>query len=177
MCSHFSATSRPDAGQAANVCFAINVDNIPSNRIEEGDISCILNKLEGMDKKLDTFPCQLVDSFDKHNAAVPRAPVPPPAINLHHGGPRRGPGPVAGTSGNLWFEMVKTPRGVDDTGGKAGESGDVDSDNHMSCDDFHRRPLQASTRSLPPGCRSQRSTGRAPLVDRPTQQTKDCGRV
>jgi hypothetical protein len=32
--------------------------------------------------------------------------------------------------------MVKTPRGVDDTEGKAGESGDVDSDNHMSWDDF-----------------------------------------
>ena len=129
---------------------AVNVDNIPSNRIEEGDIRCILNKLEGMDKKLDTFPCQLADSFDKHNVAVPRAPVPPPAINLRHGGPRRGPGPVAGTSGNLWSEMVKTPRGVDDTGGKAGESGDVDSDNHMSCN--YKFVLCSNFIVFPGGC-------------------------
>src|SRR5580692_3747958 len=41
---------------------AVNVDNIPSNRIEEGDIRCILNKLDGMDNKLDTFHGKLEDS-------------------------------------------------------------------------------------------------------------------
>ena len=31
---------------------AVNVENIPSNRIEEGDMRCFLAKLDNLDKKV-----------------------------------------------------------------------------------------------------------------------------
>lgn len=42
---------------------AANVDNLPSSRIEEGDLRCILNKLNDMDKKLDNVDMSAVESF------------------------------------------------------------------------------------------------------------------
>ena len=61
---------------------AQNVDNLPSNRIEEGDLRCVLNKLDILDKKLDNPIANQVQSnvgpminvnyemFDKLNANI-----------------------------------------------------------------------------------------------------------
>jgi hypothetical protein len=41
---------------------AINVDNLPSARLEEGDLRCVLNKLDLLDTKLDTFSASITPS-------------------------------------------------------------------------------------------------------------------
>ena len=40
---------------------AANVDNIPSNRIEEGDLRCFLNKLDNVENKIDNIPSHHTD--------------------------------------------------------------------------------------------------------------------
>ena len=48
-----------------------NVDNIPSNRIEEGNLRCFLNKLDNVENKIDNIPSHRIDEgnlrqlFDK----------------------------------------------------------------------------------------------------------------
>ena len=114
---------------------AVNVDSIPSNRIEEGDVRCIMRKLDGMDKKLDTLPGKLHESIDSRSAPVLRATAPPSDINPRQGGAwggQRGAG--ATSSCNLWSERVSSPRVMDRGASKPAAESDVDSDNHMNCD-------------------------------------------
>ena len=63
-------------------CFvALNVDNLPSNRIEEGDLRCILNKIALVDQKIDLInkPVSIgLPNNVSHDSAIIRSSAGPP---------------------------------------------------------------------------------------------------
>lgn len=108
---------------------ALNIDNIPSSKIEEGDMRCVLNKLDNVEKKVEELGRIYVKpNFTKSNTSHRAATnLPVTGTDIH------GHTDTNNASSSSWADVLSMPQNRNESGHATGGT-DADTDTQPEMD-------------------------------------------
>lgn len=145
---------------------AANVDNLPTTRLEEGDLRCVLNRLEELDVKLDKLDKSdnVISRISSMDNKIDRLSK-PLGVGLHNVDKSRlcnsrmsdVPSAIGLTSGKSWADVTATPPTAtrNTSSGRDTTYADTDTDDNgreagMVRLGLHKRPRSSPGQQQPP---------------------------